>query len=91
MNIELFESFKVDIKKSCEENVCFCPRDSISYQDKVPSSSIKNEFNLHRIVHNICSCTMLFFQSTINTYVHVLFGCLEYYLDVLSQFKFSHN
>ena len=28
MNIVLFKIFKVDIMKTCEENVCFSPRDS---------------------------------------------------------------
>ena len=38
----LFENFTVDIKKTYEEKVYFCPYVSISYQDKVPSSpSIK--------------------------------------------------
>ena len=31
MNIELFESYKVELKNTCKENVCFCPRDSIYY------------------------------------------------------------
>ena len=40
MNSVLFESFKVDIKKTFHENICFCLCDSISYQDKVLSSAI---------------------------------------------------
>ena len=32
MNIVVFESFKVDIKKTGKQNVCFCPRDSIKFQ-----------------------------------------------------------
>ena len=38
MKIELFESFKVNIKKTYEENVCFCPRDSISYLELGPTT-----------------------------------------------------
>ena len=38
------EYVKVDIKKTYEENVNFYPRDSISYKDKVPSSSITNVY-----------------------------------------------
>ena len=40
---ELFESFKVDIKKTREMNVCFCLRYFISYQDKVRSLMVTSE------------------------------------------------
>ena len=54
MNIELFESIKVDIKKSYKENICFCTRDFISYQDKIPSLPIiKIYMNKHYMFSKI--------------------------------------
>ena len=43
-NIVLFESFKVDIKKMYEENIFFCPRDSISY-----IVYIRKDYNINTI------------------------------------------
>ena len=42
MNNVMFESFEVDIQKTGKEDVCFYPRDSIYYQDKISSSPIIN-------------------------------------------------
>ena len=43
---EKCKCFKVDLKKTCEENVYFCPCYSIYYQDKVPSSPIIIDWEL---------------------------------------------
>ena len=37
MNIIMFKSFLVNIKKTVKQNGCFCPRDSIYYQEKDPA------------------------------------------------------
>ena len=51
----LFESFKVDIKKTYEENVCFCPRESIFYENVFHEIQKRGYFISKCNDHNIVS------------------------------------
>ena len=57
------------MKKTSKQNACFCPRDSIYYQDKVPSSPI---INAKKVV-----CSMRGFRQSAQAMKITLTFCIE--------------